>query len=320
MAPAASAGQAGRIASVAGWQLSTQTRHTVAAKIFADCSGDAVLAPLSGAEFRLGREAQSEFGESLGPRQADAFSMGMTLMYEARDLGRPQPFTPPAWAHTFESCEDLPGGAAGHRRFQAGYWWIELGGEEDSIHDSEVLRDELLRIVYGAWDHKKNHCPHGKRAAANYALDWVEMVPGRRESRRYIGDHVLNQNDVQSGGTFDDLVAYGGWEMDEHHPKGFHTGRIKEQATLLLDTGLDHDVTMSRYYKGDGPLTMPPMVLKAFRLEGLSGGEWRTLHTVTDNHHRLVRLDVEQQVEGVRLRIDETFGAEETRVYGFYLD
>jgi hypothetical protein len=54
----------------------------------------------------------------------------------------------------------------------------------------------------------------------------VGFLPGKRESRRYLGDHVLTQNDVRAGGRFPDLVAYGGWSMDDHHPAGFrHPGK-----------------------------------------------------------------------------------------------
>ena len=41
--------EGGTVLSVTGWQLTTQTYQTVHARIFADCSGDAVLAPLTGA-------------------------------------------------------------------------------------------------------------------------------------------------------------------------------------------------------------------------------------------------------------------------------
>jgi hypothetical protein len=37
-----------------------------------------------------------------------------------------------------------------------------------------------------------------------------------------VGDHVLTQNDVRDEGRFHDLVAYGGWTMDDHHPGGMH--------------------------------------------------------------------------------------------------
>ncbi len=221
-----------RIGSVTGWQLTTQTYHTVNAPLFADCSGDGILAPLTGAEFRIGREARDEYGESIAPEVADRRTMGMTCYFQAREHDGPQPFDPPALAHRFDSCEEIPYGAGGHRWWRMGYWWIELGGEQDSIHDTERLRDELLRITFGVWDHIKNRCVH-RREAANWALEWVQFLPSKRESRRYVGDHVLTQPDLEAGGEFDDVAAYGGWAMDDHHPAGFWSVRIGAPATIF---------------------------------------------------------------------------------------
>ncbi len=205
-----------KIESVTGWQTTAQTYHTIKADIFADCSGDAVLAPLTGAEYRVGREARSEYNEAIEPEVADKKTMGMTCLFQAYDTGTPQEFVPPSWAHVYASEEDVP--FRGHHWLEMGYWWVELGGEDDSIYDTEKIRDELLKTVYGMWDHIKNHGDHG---AENWALDWVQFLPGKRESRRYIGDHVLNQNDVEAEGKFHDTVAYGGWTMDDHNPGGF---------------------------------------------------------------------------------------------------
>jgi hypothetical protein len=221
-----------RIVSVTGWQLTTETRHTVQARIFADCSGDGILAPLTGAEYRIGREARDEYGESIAPEKADSRTMGMTLLFFSREHVSPQSFEPPAWAYRFENCNDLPYGEQGHQRWTCGYWWIELGGEHDSIHDTEKLRDELLKICYGVWDHLKNHCEH-KDKLTNYALDWIQFLPAKRESRRYIGEHVLTQGDVEAEGRFDDIVAYGGWTMDDHHPAGFWSVRDSAPATIF---------------------------------------------------------------------------------------
>ena len=88
---------------------------------------------------------------------------------------------------------------------------------EASIHDTESLRDELLKAAFGVWDHIKNRSDHG---AENWALEWVGSLPGKRESRRYVGAYTLTQNDVRAEGRFDDVVAYGGWTMDDHHPGG----------------------------------------------------------------------------------------------------
>lgn len=205
-----------KIKSITAWQLTTYTFHTIEADIFADCSGDGILASFTGALYRVGREARSEFGESIQPEVADSKTMGMTCFFQAKDVGTPQPFEPPSWAYSYPTEESFP--HRWHGWIEMGYWWVELGGEDDSIADTEKIRDELLKVVYGMWDHIKNHGDHG---AENWALDWIQFLPGKRESRRYIGDHVLTQNDIEAEGRFDDLVAYGGWTMDDHAPAGF---------------------------------------------------------------------------------------------------
>jgi len=220
-----------RIASVTGWQLTTQTRHTVRASIFADCSGDGILAPLTGAAFRMGREARSEFGETIAPETADDRTMGMTVLFQSRRYDTPQPFDPLPWANVYERCDDLPGGERRHRWWEMGYWWVELGGEDHSIHDTERLRDDLLKIAYGIWDHIKNRCVH-RDAAADWAIEWVQFLPGKRESRRFVGDHILTQSDIEAEGRFDDRVAYGGWTMDDHHPAGFRAVELGEPPTI----------------------------------------------------------------------------------------
>jgi hypothetical protein len=207
-----------RIQSIRGWQLTTETWHTVEAGLFADCSGDSILAPLTGAEYRTGREACREFNEDIEPEQADQKTMGMSCLIQARETDKPQVFIPPVWANKYLSDDDLPYRDHDVKNNRTNFWWIELGGDRDSIHDTEEMRDELLKIAFGIWDHIKNQGDHG---AENWILDWVGFLPGKRESRRYVGDYILNQNDVRAEGRFDDLVAYGGWTMDDHHPEGF---------------------------------------------------------------------------------------------------
>ncbi len=208
-----------RITSVKGWQLTTQTWHTVEASLFADCSGDSILAPLSGAAVRVGREARAEFDEDIEPEVGDKKTMGMSCLIQARETTRPQAFIAPTWAYVYESCDDLP--HRGHDILTTNFWWIELGGEQDSIYDTEMIRDELLKVAFGVWDHVKNRCAHNAHRVDNWVLDWVGFLPGKRESRRYEGDVIMTQNDVRAEGRFEDLVAYGGWTMDDHHPAGF---------------------------------------------------------------------------------------------------
>lgn len=243
-----------RIISVTGWQLTTQTYHRVEAKIFIDCSGDAILAPLTGALYRVGREARSEFNESIAPEVSDKKTMGMTCAFMSKRCDVEQPFIPPKWAYKYLSCDELPYGERGHKNWwKMGYWWIELGGEQDSIKDTEKIRDELLKIVYGVWDHIKNHCPHTKDKSRYYSLEWIQFLPAKRESRRYIGEYVLTQNDIESGGKFEDIVAYGGWPMDDHHPAGFYAVKIGKPATIFHPTpspyGIPYRCLFSRNIK-----------------------------------------------------------------------
>ena len=73
-------------------------------------------------------------------------------------------------------------------------------------------------MAYGVWDHIKNQGDHGME---NWELEWIGFLPGKRESRRYEGEYILNQRDLEEGSHFEDAVAFGGWTMDNHNPKGF---------------------------------------------------------------------------------------------------
>lgn len=218
-----------RIVSVTGWQTTTQKWRTIEATCFADCSGDSILAPLTGAEYRVGREAREEFGESLAQDTADRRTMGMSCLIQAREMTSPQPFTPPPWAHSYPDASMLKPSLA-HFDHHNNYWWLELGGMGDSIADTEVVRDELLRTALGVWDHYKNH---SDGAAAKWALDWLGFLPGKRESRRLIGDLILTQKDIMEDRVFPDAVAYGGWPLDDHDPHGFE-GKTPSNVSIPL--------------------------------------------------------------------------------------
>lgn len=205
-----------RIVSIKAWQSNAETFHEIRAEYFIDCSGDSILAPLSGARYMYGREAKADFQESIPPDTADRKTMGMSCLFQIRECTEPRPFTPPSWAYTYESDADLP--FKDHFK-EDNFWWIELGGEWDCIHDTDRCRDELLKICYGVWDHMKNKGDHG---VANWELEWIGFLPGKRKSRRYIGKYIVTQRDVEAEGRFPDLIAYAGWSMDDHFPEGFY--------------------------------------------------------------------------------------------------
>lgn len=218
------------ITSVTAWQLTTYTYHKVEADLFADCSGDSVLAPLTDAKYKLGREAKHEFSEDIGPDDVpDNKTMGMSCLIQARETDHEVKFIPPSWANIYETDEDfaiipyLEGQHASFRDHTIGtsgcnLWWMELGGDTGiPIENTEETRDELIKVAFGIWDHIKNKGDHG---FDNWELEWVGFLPGKRESRRYVSDHILTQRDIESGGKFPDVIAYGGWPMDDHNPKG----------------------------------------------------------------------------------------------------
>ncbi len=203
------------IRSVRALRNSTEDLFEITAPFFADCSGDSRLGLEAGADYRHGRESRDEYGESLAPEKADAQTLGSSILITGRLHETPQPFRAPNWIRKFTK-DDLK-----HRpihSFEYGYWWFEWGGQHDTIRDNEMIRHELLRIALGIWDYIKNSGNHPE--AANWALDWVGSIPGKRESRRLLGPHVLTQSDVLDGRLFPDAVAYGGWAIDLHPPSG----------------------------------------------------------------------------------------------------
>ena len=216
-------GEEGRetISSVAADQLTTESRFCFEGDFFIDATGDGLLAVLAGCSNMKGREGKEVFGETLAPDREDTLVMGNTVLFQARDLGRPVPFEKPSWAYSF-TREDFR-----DRNFDeltSGYWWVELGGgEKDVIRDGELLRDELIKTVYGVWDFIKNGGAFKTNAEANaetLALDWVGFLPGKRESRRVVGEYVLREQDLLGPAVFEDAVAYGGWPIDLHVPEG----------------------------------------------------------------------------------------------------
>lgn len=206
-----------RIQSVSGYQLTTEKHYIFNATYFLDATGDGTIAALSGASYMIGREAKSTFNEQYAPETEDSHCMGNTLLFTTKKMDSPTPFHKPFWANTYTDADlkNRPHGAHGYN-----YWWIEIGGDElKTIDDTELIRDELLKALYGVWDHIKNE----DHQADNYALDWVGFLPGKRESRRVIGDYILTENDLLTARSFDDAVAYGGWPMDMHVVGGLNT-------------------------------------------------------------------------------------------------
>lgn len=246
----------GEIQGVICHQNTTETQLTIEGKVFVDATGHGTLGVMAGAASRMGSEGKAEFNEPNAPDEPNRYLMGNSLMFSAIDRGEPVPFIKPDWAYTFtedelkyrhhdNSCTSHQDGGATvefdenanrlphFSNIDSGYWWIELGGDSnDIIADAEDIRDELLKSIYGVWDHLKNGGDHG---AQNLDLDWVGIIPGYRESRRLEGDYLLTENDVRANRVFADAVAYGGWAMDEHTPGGLRDVGKRPSRILNFD-------------------------------------------------------------------------------------
>ncbi len=209
----------GAVKEVRGVQLGTETMHLFRAGYFADCTGDGTVGYLAGARYMSGTEGRTAFGEGLAPRRGRRSTMGGSILFLCKDTGAPVEFAPPGWARCF-SEEDLKRRPHGlHPEGDRFFWWVEYGGLQDTIHDNERIGRELLGIVYGLWDHLKNHPGH-RAAFRTMDLEWVGAVPGKRENRRLVGDHVLTQDDLVRRTDFPDAVCAGGWSIDDHPPRG----------------------------------------------------------------------------------------------------
>ncbi len=276
-----------RIAAVFGLNRRNEKRFRLEADVFIEATGDGLVGALAGVPFRVGAEARSEYGEPLAPEKPGDWTLGCSLYFHARDVGRPISFQPPAWAARYETEESL--GDRHHGNIDGGYWWVEIGYPYDTIKQDDEIRDELLRHLFGVWDHIKNHCTNREKARS-YALDWVSMLPGRRESRRFVGTHVLKEMEIRSRALFPDRVAYGGWLIDDH-TKG---GILKIASKPSFD-----DVTQGACYVA--PYSVPLSSLHAPQVENLLfAGRVMSASRVVFNSLRVMRtLAVVGQAAGV---------------------
>ena len=233
-----------RIAAVRAWHLTRQKWIRIEAEAFLDCSGDSILR-LSGAPCRWGREAKEATGERCGKEEADRHTMGNTVLIQLREIDPEdhKPFVPPSWA--LPVTEDtFPNRAQNMKPTGHNFWWLELGGLEDTLEDADSLRDRLIALAYGVWNHIKNH-PDGRGHA--WELEWIGALPGKRENVRYEGDHILTQEEIEAQGKFPDIIGHGGWTMDDHPPGGIeHLGKDTTHYPAPSPYGIPYRCLYSR--------------------------------------------------------------------------
>jgi hypothetical protein len=232
------------IRSVTGWQMGSEKLIRFRSHAFIDATGDGLVGELAGAWYASGREARSLYGEDWAPDEPDDNMLGSTIFFYTKDAGEPVIFVPPSIAKNIESTTILQRRRIDTAANGCDYWWIEWGGELDAVDDNELIRDELWSVVYGIWNHIKNS---GEYDADNLTLEWVGSLPGKREYRRFVGDHVLTQQDIMEQVRFEDSIGFGGWSIDLHPPGGMYSSDAGSRH--LFTSGVYHIPFRSLYSK-----------------------------------------------------------------------
>ena len=206
---------------------------------FVDATGDGWLGFFAGASFRLGREAQNEFNEPMAPESADNLTMSGSLLgpvnfykssmyFRSIEHSSPVSFKAPSWIYIFSEewkqnrgkqlipdyMKDKP-----VDYLRTGNWWLEHAGNVDDLWHPEEARDELIRIYFSFWNYLKNDWAD-RNLFTNYSLDYVPFMIGKRETRRLIGDIVVDQNDFQLPKRYFDVIGHTGWPLDIHSEEG----------------------------------------------------------------------------------------------------
>lgn len=206
-----------RIQAVEAVEATRQDRIRISGNLFSDCTGDAHLAVLAGARTMMGREARSEFGESLAPEKADAYTMGVSIEWYCEDWNTPCSFPDSLdWGLKLdeETVEPV------HRA----NWYWEVGMNDDQIADAEKIRDYGMYVAYSTFSYCKNRLAKKEDWECTH-LTWVSHVSGKRESRRIVGDYILKEQDLTRPIPHDDGTCTTTWRIDQHYPDPRNAGK-----------------------------------------------------------------------------------------------
>lgn len=210
---------ADKITAVVARNIRTSRELRFKAPLFVDCTGDGTIGFLAGADYRMGRESNSQTSESLAPEKADKMTMGMSVQWYTGENQEPVSFPDCPWAVQFtqENCQPV---------FRGDWDW-ETGMNRNQVTEAEYIRDYSFRVIYGNWAFMKNHSEQ-KAKYANSELQWVAYIGGKRESRRLMGDLILCQQDIQNDVIFPDAFVTATWTIDLHYPNPQNTKHFPE--------------------------------------------------------------------------------------------
>ena len=222
-----------RIAAVVARNICSGETVRFKAPLFADCTGDASVGVLAGADFAYGREGKDDYDEPSAPEKADRQVLGASVQWRSTDAGAPCGF--PDFSYGLEFTDESV------CRVREGEWTWETGMLSDMITEAEKVRDYALLVVYSNWSYLKNHAS-GAEDFETRDLEWVSFIAGKRESRRLLGDIVLREQDIVGGRKFPDGTVTGSWSIDLHYPDPANTKFFpgKEFISVCVQEPVDY--------------------------------------------------------------------------------
>lgn len=248
------------ITSVSAFCSQNQTEYCIEAPFFCDASGDGIIAFLSGAAFRMGAESKEEFGEKFAPNKEYGELLGHSLYFYSKETSKPVKFVAPTFA--IDVTKEIPKFRSFNAKdFGCRLWWIEYGGRLDTVFDTEIIKHELWKVVYGVWDYIKNSGSFPE--AENLTLEWVGMIPGKRESRRFEGDYMMTQQDIIEQRRQPDAVAFGGWSVDLHPSDGVFSEIGQSSCNQWHSKGIYEIPYRSLYSKNINNLFLAGRIISA---------------------------------------------------------
>ncbi len=187
--------EGGKITAVYAFDTRTSERRKFSGKLFSDCTGHGTIGFLADADWDMTEKGR----------------MGMSNMWAWAEGAQGVAFPQTPWALELD-MKDFP-----YPRDHHGQWFWESGFDKQAVSDAEGIRDWNLRAVYGAFNAMKNR--DGAADHKTAFLTWIAYIGGPRESRRLMGDVILDQNDIVSKRMFTDGCVPSTWSIDLHYPK-----------------------------------------------------------------------------------------------------
>ena len=293
------------ITSVVGKCLKTGEEYRFSGTLFADCTGDGTVGYLAKADYRRGRESQAIAQEPSAPQREDYKMMGSTMQWYA---------FPRVDSGTFPKPEELPWAM----QVDADYfidrsswaWWWETGLEIDNATEAELVRDNFLRAVFGNWAYLKNHLPK----YANYRLDYLQHIAMKRESRRLLGDVILDETDILERVKFPDASFTTTWTMDLHYAKKDNATRYPGWEWITYCT---HHKPLAKVDRYD----VPYRVLYSRNIDNLfiGGRNMSVTHQALGTVRVQMTLGMAGEVTGMAAQICRKHGVYPRAVYERYL-